>query len=144
MKRFAIYILLPLFLVVFATNKTSAQDNELVNVCALGIGNATYLKDFKVKLPASAAAAPSSKFNVILNKGTMYKITVCNAEGYEGKAVVSLLEGPKTLGSNLNADGSFQPAIGFMCQKTGMYNIVVSFKGGKEGAAVAILSYVNK
>ena len=122
----------------------SAQSDDLVNVCALGIGNATYLKDFKVKLPASVANAPSTKFNVILNKGTLYKFTVCNAEGYEGKAVIKLTEGPNVLGTNLKPDGSFQDAVGFQCNKTGMYILICGFKGGKEGAAVVIMSYMNK
>jgi hypothetical protein len=120
-----------------------AQSDELVNVCALGIGNATYLKDYKVKLSASSVSPPSAKFNVILNKGTMYKITVCNAEGYAGEAVVQLMENATILGTNIKPDGSFVTAIGFQCQKTGMYSINVSFKDGKEGAAVAILSYIN-
>jgi len=120
-----------------------AQSDELVNVCALGIGNATYLKDYKVKLSSSSVSPPSAKFNVILNKGTMYKLTVCNAEGYEGEAVIKLLENATELGSNLKADGSFVSAVGFQCQKTGMYSINVSFKDGKEGAAVVILSYIN-
>ncbi len=119
------------------------QSDELVNVCALGIGNATYLKDFKFKLPSSSVSPPSTKFNVIMNKGTMYKITACNAEGFAGEAVVKLMENATVLGSNMKSDGTFIKAIGFQCNKTGMYSINVSFKGGKEGAAVAILSYIN-
>ena len=46
-------------------------------------------------------------------------------------------------GTNLKADGTFVKAIGFICQKTGMYSINVSFKDGKKGAAVVILSYMN-
>jgi hypothetical protein len=135
-------IVLALF-ILFQVNHVFAQSDELVNVCALGIGNATYLKDYKVKLSASSVSPPSAKFNVILNKGTFYKITVCNAEGYAGEAVVQLMENATTLGTNLKSDGSFLTGIGFQCQKTGMYSINLSFKDGKEGAAVAILSYVN-
>ncbi len=135
-------ILLTLLIALQFSNAL-AQSDELVNVCALGIGNATYLKDYKVKLSASSVSPPSAKFNVILNKGTMYKITVCNAEGYAGEAVVQLMENATILGTNIKADGSFVTAIGFQCQKTGMYSINVSFKDGKEGAAVAILSYIN-
>lgn len=141
MKRF-LNIFIVLF-VLFGFNKAKAQSDELVNVCALGIGNATYLKDYKVKLSASSVSPPSAKFNVILNKGTMYKITACNAESYAGEAVVSLTEGNAVLGTNLKADGAFVKAIGFQCNKTGMYSISISFKDGKEGAAVAILSYIN-
>ena len=137
-----IKIILALF-IGFQVNQAVAQSDDLVNVCALGIGNATYLKDYKVKLSASSVSPPSAKFNVIMNKGTMYKITVCNAEGYAGEAVIQLMENATLLGTNLKSDGTFVTAIGFQCQKTGMYSINLSFKDGKEGAAVAILSYVN-
>lgn len=141
MNRFTnIFLFLILTLCV---GVVKAQSDELVNVCALGIGNATYLKDYKVKLSASSVTPPVAKFNVIMNKGTMYKITACNAEGYEGQAVVTLMENAASLGTNIKADGTFVTAIGFTCNKTGMYNINVSFKDGKEGAAVVILSYIN-
>ncbi len=141
MKRILKIVFVLLFL--SSIGNTYAQSDELVNVCALGIGNATYLKDYKVKLSASSVSPPTAKFNVILNKGTLYKFTVCNAEGYSGEAVLTLRENVKVLGSNLKADGSFLTGLGFQCNKTGMYSINISFKGGKAGAAVAILSYVN-
>jgi hypothetical protein len=141
MKKLIVIIFAILF--GFQVSQTFAQSDELVNVCALGIGNATYLKDYKVKLSASSVSPPSAKFNVILNKGTMYKLTACNAEGYAGEAVVELRENATLLGSNIKADGTFLNAVGFQCQKTGMYSINVLFKDGKEGAAVVILSYIN-
>jgi hypothetical protein len=73
----------------------------------------------------------------------MYKFTACNAEGYAGEAVITLMENAKALGTNMKGDGSFLKAVGFQCQKTGMYSINVSFKDGKEGAAVVIMSYIN-
>ena len=138
-------VIITLFAVLFGlqVSQLVAQSDELVNVCALGIGNATYLKDYKVKLSGSSVSPPSAKFNVILNKGTMYKLTACNAEGYAGEAVVELMENATSLGTNLKSDGTFVKAVGFQCQKTGMYSINVSFKDGKEGAAVVILSYIN-
>lgn len=141
MKKVLNILIVLFFLLGFS--KAYAQSDELVNVCALGIGNATYLKDYKVKLSESSVSPPSAKFNVILNKGTLYKITVCNAEGYAGEAVIKLMENANQLATNLKPDGSFLNAVGFQCSKTGMYSINISFKGGKEGAAVAILSYVN-
>lgn len=120
-----------------------AQTDELVNKCALGIGNATYLKDYKVKLPASSVSPPTAKMTTILNKGTFYKLSVCNAEGSEGEAIIKLMENNTVLGTNLKPDGGFVTAIGFQCTKTGMYSIEISFKDGKEGSAVGILSYVN-
>ncbi len=142
MKRVLIIIFAIIF--GFQVNKTFAQSDELVNVCALGIGNATYLKDYKVKLSASSVTPPTAKFNVIMNKGTMYKLSACNAEGYAGEAIIQLKENVKMLGTNIRSDGTFVKAIGFQCQKTGMYSINILFKDGKEGAAVVILSYINR
>ena len=141
MKRIIFYIILTLF---FLNNNVYAQSDELVNVCALDIGNATYLKDFKVKLQQSGVKpAPSAKFSVVLNKGTIYQLNICDAAGYEGKATLKLIDHNRLLGSNKKSDGTFMKAFGFQCQKTGIYNIQVSFSGGKQGAAVAILSFMN-
>lgn len=136
-----LFKILSVLLLVLNINVSFAQTDELVNVCALGIGNATYLKDYKVKLPANA---PSHKFQVILNKGTVYKFMVCNAEGYEGKAVIKLMEQNNELGTNQKPDGSLLDAVGFVCQKTGMYFITCNFKNNKEGAAVIIMSYMKQ
>ncbi len=141
MKRIIFYIILTLFLF---NNNTYAQSDELVNVCALDIGNATYLKDFKVKLQQSnVKPPPCTKFSVVLNKGTIYQFNVCDAAGYEGKAILKLLDHSKLLGSNKKGDGTLMKAFGFQCQKTGVYNIQISFNNGKQGAAVAILSFMN-
>lgn len=137
------YLIIFVLLFAFSFNM-QAQDDELVNVCALNIGNATYLKDFKVKLQQSnVKPAPSAKFSVVLNKGTIYKVNICEAEGYEGRAIVKLFDGSTLLGSNEKPDGTLLKAIGAQIQKTGVYQINVSFKDGKEGAAVAILSFMN-
>ena len=142
MKKIVTLISLALFSLSFL--QVQAQSEELVNVCALNIGNATYLKDFKVKLQQSnVKPAPSTKFPVVLNKGTIYKINVCEADGYEGRAVIKLFDGAKLMGTNLKSDGSLLTAIGAQIQKTGVYHINISFKDGKEGAAVAILSFMN-
>ena len=79
-------IIISTLLLSLTCNHALAQSDDLVNVCALGIGNATYLKDFKVKLPANTTTP--QKLSVILTKGMIYKFVVCNAEGYEGKAVI--------------------------------------------------------
>ena len=116
----------------------------MVNVCALGIGNATYLKDFKVKLGASSVSPPSLKFNVIMNKGTMYKVTVCNADGYAGEAVVKLMENAKTLGTNLRSDGTFVNAVGFPCAKTAlMLGHVDRVLGPERGAGLHPLGSIE-
>lgn len=143
MKRIIYFILLSSFL--FNVNIYS-QSDELVNVCALDIGDATYLKDFKIKLQqGDIKPPPSAKFSVVLNKGTTYKLNVCNAEGFEGEAIIKLLDNNNLLGTNYSSSTEkFYKGIQFPCTKTGVYTINVSFKDGKEGAAVAILSFMNK
>ena len=143
MKKILYLIFLALFLINF---HAEAQSDELVNVCALDIGDATYLKDFKIKLQqGDIKPAPSVKFSVVLNKGTSYKLNVCNADGYEGEAVIKLLDHNNLLGTNYSsASQKFYKGIQFPCTKTGVYSINVSFEDGKEGASVVILSFMNK
>lgn len=136
-----------IFISVFIFNISAlAQSDELVNVCALDIGDATYLKDFKIKLQqGDIKPPPSAKFSVVLNKGTTYKLNVCNAVSLEGESIIKLLDNNNLLGTNFSSSsGKFYKGIQFPCTKTGVYTINVSFKDGKEGAAVAILSFMNK
>ncbi|MGI6478634.1 MAG: hypothetical protein ACOX0M_04230 [Salinivirgaceae bacterium] len=138
-----IFLLLIIGLVLSA-NTTMAQSDELVNSCALNIGNATYLKDFKYKMPQSAVKPPpSTKNSIVLNKGTIYKFSTCNADGYEGKLIVEIFDGPNKLVSNLKADGAIDNACGFSCMKAGIYQINAYFYDGKEGAAVCVMSYIT-
>lgn len=129
----------------FLSISAFSQSDELVNTCALNIGNATYMKDFKVKLQQSSVKPPpSSKFSILMNKGTIYKLNTCNADGYPGKAIVELYDGAKKITANLQPDGTIKDAVGFFCQKSGVYKIQVYFKDGQEGAAVVILSFMQK
>lgn len=129
---------------LFCTNLAFGQSEELVNNCALNIGNATYLKDFKVKLQQSSVKPPpTSKYPVLCNKGSIYKFNTCNAAGYEGKAIVELYEHSKLLTTNVQK-GEIKKAVGFFCQKGGVYMLKVHFKDGKEGAAVVVMSFMNK
>ena len=126
------------------SNTLFAQSDDLVNSCALNIGNATYLKDFKYKMPQSAVKPPpSTKNKVVLNKGTVYKFSVCNADGYEGRLIVEIFDGTNKLVSNLKPDGTIDAACGFSCMKSGVYEINTYFADGKEGAAVLVMSYIT-
>jgi len=130
--------------IILGLNGLHAQSDELVNSCALNIGNATYLKDFKYKMPQSAVKPPpSTKNSVVMNKGTIYKFSVCNADGYEGKLVFELYDGPNKLISNLKPDGTISDAAGFSCMKNGVYSINAYFQDGKEGAAVLVMSFIT-
>ncbi|PLX12900.1 MAG: hypothetical protein C0594_01905 [Marinilabiliales bacterium] len=122
-------------------------NDELVNICALDIGEATYLKDFKVRLKKAKKGkpAPVARYSVVLNKGTHYRFSVCNAQEFEGEAILQLYDNDKLIGSTFNvATGKTYKAFDFICRKSAVYHLFFSYKEGKEGCSVGILSFVTR
>ncbi len=145
MKKIIIVIFLA---ALFANVDVKAQCNEqLVRKCALDIGdNATYLKEFKVLLRKRKRrkSTPSRSFSVVLNRGTHYRFNLCNAEDYEGRAVMMLYDADRLLVTTFDmATTKEYPSVDFICTKSAVYKLYVSFKEGKEGCAVVILSMVR-
>ena len=145
MKQLLRYILLS---VAFISVNVAAQDNvELVAQCAASAGDVTYLKDFVVTLDAGTPGGipPKAKFSVVLSKSTQYRFSVCNAPTSEGEAVLQLYDMNVLMGTTyLENTGKDYPYFDFKCQKTGVYHIFISFKEGKPGNAVSVLSFVKK
>jgi len=137
------------FIIICSFSRTaSAQDtSELVGKCVLDIGNnTTYLKDYVVKLPEtnSQENIPTHKNTAILLKNSHYRLTVCNSEDSEGQGIIQLYNNGKKVGSSIAPSGKIYSSFDFPCNKTGSYQIWISFKDGKEGFAVGILSLVNE
>ena len=85
------------------------------------------------------------KFSVVLSKSTQYRFSICNSKDYTGKAIVSLYDNNRLLGTNyLVATGKNYPFFDFKCQSTGVYHIFIDFKEGEQGLAVVLLSFVQK
>ena len=133
---------------VFSSSVILAQDDvELVAQCAASAGDVTYLKDFVVKLDAGTPGGkpPSAKFSMVLSKSTDYRFSICNAPDSQGEAVLQLFDMNLLLGSTyIISTGKEFPYFDFKCQKTGVYHVFISFKDGKPGEAVGILSFVKK
>lgn len=147
MKR--LMIILFAFIMICSFSRTaSAQDpSELVGKCVLDIGNnTTYLKDYVVKLPEANSQdnIPTHKNTAILLKNTHYRLTVCNSDDSEGQGVIQLYNNGKKVASSIAQSGKIYRSFDFQCNKTGSYQIWISFKDGKEGFAVGILSLVNE
>jgi hypothetical protein len=126
-----------------------AQDMDAnVQKCAMSAGNdVTYLKDFVVNLDAAPPnqKPPLYRTSLALRKGVIYRFSVCNGDDSEGEAVLRLYDQANLLLSTYYPEtGKEYKAISFACQKSAAYTIVISFKEGKKGDAVGILSYVNK
>jgi hypothetical protein len=145
MKQFLTLIFLSL---LFTTAKFYAQENvELVAQCAASAGDVTYLKDFIVKLDAGVPGGnpPSAKFSMVLSKSTQYRFSICTAPDSDGEAILQLFDMNVLQGSTyISATGKEFPFFDFKCQKTGVYHVFISFKEGKPGEAVGILSFVKK
>jgi hypothetical protein len=116
--------------------------------CAQSAGkDAIYLKDFVVRLESAKPnqKPPVFRTTLALRKGVIYRLSLCNGANSEGQAVLHLYDDTVLLLSTYYPQtGKEYRAVSFECKKSGAYTIVISFKEGKEGEAIGILSYVNK
>lgn len=144
MKRVAITLItLLLPLAMF-----SQIPGTFIEDCATHAGeDATYLKDFPVALGEVQPnkRPPVARYPLVLSKNNIYRFSVCNVPGSEGKAIIQLYESNKLIYSSYVKDTGeeFNP-FNFFCNKTGIYHVFISFLDGKAGKAVGILSYVKK
>ena len=145
-----IHIIFALFaiLLIGNSNKLFAQSGqELVDICGMVAGDATYLKDFQIKLDAAKPGEepPQARYSIVLSKKTEYLFSICNSKDYAGEAIFQLYDNNRLLATNyIVATGKSYPKVTFKCSTTGVYHIFISFKEGEQGLAVALLSFVKK
>ena len=142
------------FITIFTTFMFSvsalvyAQDiSQLTAQCAANAGDVMYLKDFVVKLDEGTpgGAPPTARFALLLSKNVVYRFSICTAPNSEGEAVLQLYDMNTMLGSTfMISTGRDFPSFDFKCQKTGVYHVFISFKEGRAGEGVGIMSYVKK
>ncbi|MCF8381525.1 MAG: hypothetical protein K9H49_18270 [Bacteroidales bacterium] len=137
-----------LFLAMFLLNNVKAQEEQdLVQKCSVAAGaDATYLKDFVVKLDAAGTdnRPPMYRQSLALRKNVTYRFSICNMEESEGEAVLRVYDQANMILSTWYPDsGKEFDKINFKCMKSGVYMVVISFKEGKKGEAIGILSYVS-
>ena len=147
-KKYFLFVLFVVVGFIYSGFEAKAQSSsKLAEFCAASAGeDATYLKDFVIELDAAGAdgKAPEQRFTMVLSKNTVYRFTVCNAEGSAGKAILQLYDMTKLYGSTFNqATGQTVPSMEFQCMKTGAYHLIVSFVDGKKGSSVAIVSFIR-
>ena len=144
MKNIWIILLLSLLFVGISLPKAHAQsEDDLVEICAMIAGDATFLKDFKIRLDAGDPA-PTQRFSVILKKGIKYRFSVCNSKDFDGKVVLQLLDNNRLLATTyIVATGTDHPTIDYVCTRTGAYHLFFNFRDGKTGLAVGLLSLVE-
>ncbi len=142
MKKIFLIVTMTFFIIL-----TKGQCNEnLIDIAVSQNRGATYLKDFKVKLPATPSNKPLAiaKFQIVLNGGNHYRFNIAKAKEYEGIPIIQLYEGNKLLGTSyISSKQKDYKMFDFLCQKTSTYQIFISFKDGAAGCAAGILSLVN-
>ncbi len=146
--RNSLYIFVLIVIFSFGTQSVSKAQSgqELIDICGMIAGDATYLKDFEIKLEEAKIGEepPTAKYSILLQKNIMYKFSICNSKDFSGKAIVNLYDNNRILGTSYQvATGKYYPSFNFKCSKTGVYHIFVRFKDGKKGLALTLLSLVE-
>lgn len=121
-------------------------DNALVEQAIDESGpDAVFVRDFRIKLRKGTPKkpAPVGRFTVYLRNNTLYRFNVLSEESMEGRAVIQLYDRNELMGSSINfmmdSEGRF---FEYFCDRSDIYTILMSFKEGKEGCAVGVLSMV--
>jgi hypothetical protein len=106
--------------------KASAQQKEI------------FIKQLEFKLEHVSAQAYENEYfmTIKLNKGTSYKFKITNhRDNFAGKAVIQLLDADNLVLTNTMGEKYFE-TIGFVCNKTAFYDILIKYKDNKPGSSV--------
>lgn len=120
--------------------------DELTSICHAKLGNARFIRSFPVQHgEVDRGTSPRvTRYEIILNRGTTYRIFACNDKTKPGRVIVSLYRGDQLIATTYDVEtGRHFPFIEYPVNMSGRYSLQFMFKGGKEGCAVGILSTVN-
>ena len=137
-----------IFTVAFFSQTVQAQtEAQKVELCTkVAGGDATLEQSYTVQLPAAAGGerAPTFKKAVAMRKGNRYRFTICTDEDSPGEAIIQVYDEAKIVGTSyIPQTGKMLQSFDFDCSKSAAYVIFVSFKDGREGSAVGILSHIK-
>ena len=146
MKKIFFFTLF-LFAALFFSQSVKAQtEAQKVELCTKAAGGATLLNSFPVQLPAAndGQRAPVFRTTLAMRKGNCYRFTICTDEESAGEAIMQVYEeGKLLLSTYLPETGKMYPYVDLECNKMSKYTIMISFKDGREGSAVGIVSHVR-
>ena len=136
-----------LFIVAFLSQSVKAQtEAQRLDLCTKMAGDVTFQSDYPVQLSAAKDGEREPVFRqaVALRKGNRYRFTICTDEESSGDAVLKLYDESRIMGSSYNPEtGKEYQNFDFDCNKTAIYIIFISFKDGRDGSAIGILSHVK-
>jgi hypothetical protein len=116
----------------------------LIALLSFGLINAytqqkeIFLKQIEFKLDNVSDKDYENEYfmTIKLNKGTSYKFKILNhRENYAGKAVIELLDADNLVLTNSIGEKYYE-SIGFVCNKTAFYDILIKYKDKKPGNSV--------
>ena len=120
-------------LLSFIFNSAFAQQKEI------------FLKQLEFKLDNVSNQDYENEYfmTIKLNKGTSYKFKITNhRENYAGEAVLELLDADNLILTNSVGSKYFE-TVGFVCNKTSFYDILIKFKDKKPGNSVVDITMLQ-
>jgi len=119
-------LLLLMVFLTFGLNGIYAQQKEI------------FIKQIEFKLEKVSSQDFENEYfmTLKLNKGTSYKFKVINhLDNFAGKAVIELMDADNMILTNSIGEKYYE-TIGFVCNKTAFYDILVKYKDKKSGNSV--------
>jgi len=138
-----------LFTAAFFSQSVKAQtEAQKIELCSKMAQGATFLESYTVQLTGAkdGERAPDFKKGVAMRKGNRFRFTICTDEESAGEAILKLYDNDtgKMVGSSYNPEtGKSVQNFDIECSKSAIYVLIISFKDGKEGSAVGIVSHVK-
>lgn len=145
MKKVLIYLFV-LPLILSFQNIYAQCGDGLIDVCHGKLQDTRFLRSFPVQLEAQkpGGSLPVTRFNMVFNSGTIYRIFACNAQEYPGKVIISIYFQDRLIGTTYLVDQKRHlPHIQFNCGMSGVYHIDFYFEDGKQGCAMGMVSSVK-
>ena len=146
MKKVVVLLMSLVFTVFFSQSLKAQTESQRVDLCTRVAGNVTFQSSYLVKLNAArdGERPPVFRQGIILKKGNSYRFTLCTDEESAGEAILTVFDEGRPMGSTfIPSTGVSYPSIDIEVNKTAPYMVMITFKDGREGSAVAILSHVR-
>jgi hypothetical protein len=104
-------------------------------------------QSFQVELEEASIKDPSpaARFSLPLEKETKYRLRIVNDTiKYNSTGIIKLYDDDRLLGiSYANQTDTCYPFFDFKCTTKGVFHLFITFKDGKAGCAVVVVSEVK-
>ena len=94
------------------------------------MASSQYIKDFTVELLKDKKDTKTGyvKYSIVLNNRSQYKFNIVNGASNPEQIILQIYQGDDLKASNMH-NGKLYNEFEFICGKTGVYNLLFSFKG---------------